>query len=127
MYLLDTQLVVWFALEPSRLSRKAVSLVGPRDSPVSFSLATLWEVAIKTSLDRPGFQVDPSALREGLLTQGLRQVDIRAEHVAVVGRLPWVHRDPLDRLLVAQALVEGLTLLTSDRTLARYGKMVKVV
>lgn len=127
MYLLDTQLVLWFALEPARLSRKAISLVAPRDIPAAFSMATLWEVAIKTSLDRPGFQVDPSSLREGLLTQGLRQIDIRAEHMAVVARLPWVHKDPFDRLLVAQSFVEGLTLLTSDRTLARYGRMVKVV
>ena len=127
MYLLDTNLVLWTAISPERLSKRASALVASRDVKASFSLATLWEVAIKTSLEKPGFQVDCTALRNGLLEQGFKQVDIRPEHIAVVARLPWHHRDPFDRLLVAQALVEGLTLLTSDRLLARYGKMVKWV
>jgi PIN domain nuclease of toxin-antitoxin system len=127
VYLLDTNLVLWTAISPERLSKRAASLVASREVEASFSLATLWEVAIKTSLEKPGFQVDSTALRNGLLEQGFKQVDIRPEHIAVVTRLPWHHRDPFDRLLVAQALVEGLTLLTSDRLLARYGKMVKWV
>ena len=127
MYLLDTNLVLWTAVSPDRLSVRAVTLVASRDVDVAFSLATMWEVAIKTSLEKPGFNVDSTALRNGLLDQGFRQMDIRPEHIAVVARLPWHHRDPFDRLLVAQALVEGLTLLTSDRLLARYGKMVKWV
>lgn len=127
MYLLDTHMVLWTAVTPDRLSKRAAALISSRDVQASFSLATLWEVAIKTSLDKPGFRVDPTALRNGLLDQGFNQVDIRPEHLAVVARLPWHHRDPFDRLLVAQALVEGLTLLTSDRLLARYGKMVKCV
>lgn len=127
MYLLDTNLVLWTAVSPDRLSVRAVTLVASRDVDVAFSLATMWEVAIKTSIEKPGFNVDSTALRNGLLDQGFRQMDIRPEHIAVVARLPWHHRDPFDRLLVAQALVEGLTLLTSDRLLARYGKMVKWV
>ena len=127
MFLLDTHLVLWTAFEPSRLSRKAADLIGDRAQDMAFSLATIWEVAIKTSLERPGFSVDPAELRNGLLGQGFRQVDIRAEHIAVVARLPAIHRDPFDRLMVAQALVEGLTLLTCDKTLARYGKMVRKV
>ena len=109
------------------MSKRAEALVASRDVDVAFSLATMWEVAIKTSLEKPGFNVDSTALRNGLLDQGFRQMDIRPEHIAVVARLPWHHRDPFDRLLVAQTLVEGLTLLTSDRLLARYGKMVKWV
>lgn len=125
MYLLDTNLVLWTAVSPDRLSKRALALVASRDVEVAFSLATMWEVAIKTSLEKPGFNVDSTALRNGLLDQGFRQMDIRHEHIAVVARLPRHHRDPFDRLLVAQALVEGLTLLTGDRLLARYGKMVK--
>jgi PIN domain nuclease of toxin-antitoxin system len=125
VYLLDTNLVLWTAVSPDRLSKRAEALVASRDVDVAFSLATMWEVAIKTSLEKPGFNVDSTALRNGLLDQGFRQMDIRPEHIAVVARLPWHHRDPFDRLLVAQTLVEGLTLLTSDRLLARYGKMVK--
>ena len=127
MYLLDTNMVLWTAVTPDRLSKRAAALVSSRDVQSSFSMATLWEVAIKTSLDKPGFSVDSTALRNGLLDQGFNQVDIRPEHLAVVARLPWHHRDRFDRLLVAQAFVEGLTLLTSDRLLARYGKMVKCV
>jgi PIN domain nuclease of toxin-antitoxin system len=127
VYLLDTNLVLWTAVSPDRLSKRAEALVASRDVDVAFSLATMWEVAIKTSLEKPGFNVDSTALRNGLLDQDFRQMDIRPEHIAVVARLPWHHRDPFDRLLVAQALVEGLTLLTSDRLLARYGKMVKWV
>ncbi|MFM8768045.1 MAG: type II toxin-antitoxin system VapC family toxin [Rubrivivax sp.] len=127
MYLLDTNLVLWTAVSPDRLSKRALALVASRDVEVAFSLATMWEVAIKTSLEKPGFKVDSTALRNGLLDQGFRQMDIRHEHIAVVARLLWHHRDPFDRLLVAQALVEGRTLLTSDRLLARYGKMVKWV
>ena len=127
MYLLDTTLVLWTAVSPDRLSKRALALVASRDVEVAFSLATMWEVAIKTSLEKPGFKVDSTALRNGLLDQGFRQMDMRHEHIAVVARLPCHHRDPFDRLLVAQALVEGLTLLTSDRLLARYGKMVKWV
>lgn len=127
MYLLDTTLVLWTAVSPDRLSKRALALVASRDVEVAFSLATMWEVAIKTSLEKPGFKVDSTALRNGLLDQGFRQMDLRHEHIAVAARLPWHHRDPFDRLLVAQALVEGLTLLTSDRLLARYGKMVKWV
>ena len=127
MYLLDTNLVLWSAVSPDRLSKRAAALVSSRDVEASFSLATLWEVAIKTSLEKPGFKVDSTALRNGLLDQGFKQLDIRPEHLAVVARLPWHHRDPFDRLLIAQAFVEGLTLLTSDRLLSRYGKMVKWV
>ena len=127
MQLLDTQLLLWAAFEPARLSPKAVEVLQSRDLPLAFSLASLWEVAIKTSLGRPGFAVDPGLLHRALLTEGLVELPITAPHLARVATLPWVHRDPFDRLLVAQALEEGLTLLTVDATLKRYGRFVKRV
>ena len=127
MLLLDTHLVLWFAFAPERLSSKAAKLLRNRENALVFSLATLWEVAIKTSLGRPDFSVDPRRLRLGLLAQGLTELGIGAEHIERVAALPWVHRDPFDRLLVAQAQVDGLTLLTADRTLKGYGRFVRVV
>lgn len=127
MLLLDTHLVLWTALEPGRLSAKAARLIRNRDTELAFSVATLWEVAIKTSLGRPDFQVDAAVLRAGLLGQGFVELPIAAEHVLRVASLPWVHRDPFDRLLVAQAQTGKLTLLTQDAALAGYGRFVRVL
>ena len=127
MLLLDTHLVLWAAFEPTRLSPKAAKALASRKVPLAFSLATLWEVAIKTSLGRPDFAVDPALLHRALLAEGFVELAITAQHVLRVARLPWVHRDPFDRLLVAQALEEGLTLLTADAELKRYGRFVKLV
>lgn len=127
MFLLDTHLLLWAAFEPARLSSKAVRIVQSRKTPLAFSLATLWEVAIKTSLGRPDFSVDPDLLHRSLLAEGFVELPIKAAHLACVATLPWVHRDPFDRLLVAQAMEERLTLVSSDATLKGYGRFVKVV
>jgi PIN domain nuclease of toxin-antitoxin system len=127
MLLLDTHLVLWMALAPERLSKPARRLIESRAQALAFSDTTLWEVAIKTSLGRDGFQVDAAALRSGLLAEGLTELAIRPEHLFALGRLPWHHRDPFDRLLVAQAVVEKLTLLSADAALKAYGRFVRVV
>lgn len=127
MFLLDTHLLLWAAFEPSRLSSKATKALQSREVPLMFSLASLWEVAIKTSLGRPDFSVEPGLLQRALLTEGFVELPIRAAHLARVAVLPWVHRDPFDRLLVAQAAEEKLTLLTVDATLRRYGRFVKLI
>jgi PIN domain nuclease of toxin-antitoxin system len=127
MFLLDTHLVLWAAYEPERLSTKATKLLRSRATPLAFSLATLWEVAIKTSLGRPGFSVDPRQLHQALLTEGFVELAIQAPHIIRVATLPWLHRDPFDRLLVAQAMEERLTLLAVDETLKGYGRFVRVV
>ena len=125
--LLDTHLILWAAFEPNRLSAKAARHLRSRDAALAFSLASLWEVAIKTSLARPGFSVDPKTLHRALLSEGFVELPILATHIARVAQLPWVHRDLFDRLLVAQALEERLTLLTSDAALKAYGRCVKLV
>lgn len=127
MLLLDTHMVLWAAFEPARLSTRAAKVLRSRETPLAFSLATLWEVAIKTSLGRADFAVDPGLLHRSLLSEGFVELPIRASHLACVATLPWIHRDPFDRLLVAQAMTERLTLLTSDATLKGYGRFVKVV
>jgi PIN domain nuclease of toxin-antitoxin system len=127
MFLLDTQLLLWAAFEPKRLSAKAAKALQSREVPLAFSLVTLWEVAIKTSLARADFAVDPALLHRALLNEGFVEIAIRAAHMQRVASLPWIHRDPFDRLLVAQAIEEGLTLLTADATLKRYGRFVKPI
>jgi PIN domain nuclease of toxin-antitoxin system len=125
--LVDTHLLLWWATMPEQLPAAArIQLEGAEPAPV-FSMVSLWEVAIKASLGRGDFQVDPLALRMGLLQERFRELPIQVEHVLAVQHLPWIHRDPFDRLLVAQAAHERLCLLTADRTLLGYGDGVRWV
>ena len=124
-FLVDTQLLLWWASMPEQLPLPARSRLESLDEPLFFSLVSLWEVAIKASLGRADFQVNPSALRAGLLREGFQELPIEAEHVLAVQHLPWLHRDPFDRLLVAQALQEHLCLLTTDKTLLGYREAVE--
>lgn len=127
MLLVDTHLLLWAAFEPDRLSAEAAKTLQSREMPLLFSLATVWEVAIKTSLGRPDFAVDPGLLHRALVAEGFVELPISAAHLIRVATLPWVHRDPFDRLLVAQAMEDKLTLLTADATLKRYGRFVRLV
>lgn len=127
MLLLDTPLLLRAAFDPARLSPKARRLLTRRDQPLAFSLASLWEVAIKTSLGRPGFSVDPALLHKSLLQEGFLELPIRAAHLVRVAKLPWIHKDPFDRLLVAQAAEEKISLLISDDALKAYGRFVRSI
>ena len=118
--LLDTQIVLWLAAEPEKLPPGAVGLLADPDAGIAFSVVNLWEVAIKRSLNRPTFQINPRRLRERMITTGFTELAVTGEHALEVEHLPLIHRDPFDRLLVAQALTEGLTLLTTDRLLDGY-------
>ncbi|WP_297694812.1 type II toxin-antitoxin system VapC family toxin [Phenylobacterium sp.] len=120
--LLDTHLLLWAAAATTqRMSREAVSLISDEGNELLFSAASIWEVAIKSGLGRPDFRSDPHVLRRALLDNGYGEVGITGAHAAAVSRLPPIHRDPFDRMLVAQAISEGYILLTSDRTVADYG------
>ncbi len=123
--LLDTQLLLWLAVAPERLPVPLRQLLQDRQIPFVFSVASLWEVAIKSSLGKPSFQVDARALRRGLLAEGLQELPLVVEHCLAVQHLPWVHRDPFDRLLVAAARETGFQLITADRTLLAYGPEVR--
>jgi len=125
--LVDTQLLLWWATLPEQLPAAARIPLQSAKPPPLFSVVSLWEVAIKASLGRGDFQVNPLALRMGLLQEGFRELPIQVNHVLAVQHLPWIHRDPFDRLLVAQAAEERLNLLTADRTLLGYGDGVRWV
>ena len=120
--LLDTHILLWSAAwdGSERLSATAIDLIQNPENEIWFSPASLWEVVIKHGLARADFTVDPHLLHRGLLDHDYRELAITGEHVLMVGRLPDHHCDPFDRFLIAQAIVEGITLLTSDRLVARY-------
>ena len=123
--LIDTHLLIWSAQGPERLSRAARDAIAGAESR-AFSVASLWEVAIKYALGKPDFPFDAVRLRAGLLARGYTELPVEARHALAVADLPLIHGDPFDRLLVAQARIEGLTLLTADRVLAGYGAFVKL-
>ncbi len=125
--LLDTHLLLWAASAPERLSAKARGLLLAADNQLMFSSASLWEIGIKRSLGRTDFNVDPRRLWRMLLVNGYRELPVTCEHAIAVDELPSLHKDPFDRILVAQARVEGLLLLTVDKAVAKYGEGVRKV
>lgn len=126
-FLLDTHVLLWAAGDPRRLTPGTRNLLVDPATELMFSTASIWEVVIKSALGRSDFRVDPRQLRDGLLHNGYRELAIESEHALAVGRLPPVHNDPFDRILVAQAHVENITLLTMDEKLARYPVAIQSV
>ena len=118
--LLDTHLLLWAAGTPDKLSSDARKLISAPENELFFSAASLWEIAIKRGLGREDFRVDTRLLRRGLLDNGYSELPIGSEHAVEIDSLPSIHKDPFDRMLVAQALVEGITLLTADELVAQY-------
>ena len=125
--LLDTQVLLWAAGNSKRLSPSARKLLRSPENELLFSAASLWEVAIKHSLGRVDFQVEPSVLRRGLIDNGYVELPITSQHAVAVDTLPDIHRDPFDRLLLAQAQCEGAMLVTADKVLARYPGPIRLV
>ena len=118
--LLDTHLLLWAAKGYKYLPTDAQMLMSVPENELFFSAASLWEIVIKCGLGRGDFTVDPRILRRGLLDNGYSELPIFSEHAVAIGALPPIHKDPFDRLLVAQAIVEGITLLTADAHVAEY-------
>lgn len=125
--LLDTHLLLWAAGTPEILPSDARDLINASDNELFFSAASMWEIAIKRGLGRQDFHVDTRLLRRGLLDNGYSELPIGSEHAVEVKGLPAIHKDPFDRMLVAQAMVEGITLLTADAVVAQYPGPVRKV
>ncbi|MGA3402028.1 MAG: type II toxin-antitoxin system VapC family toxin [Acetobacteraceae bacterium] len=125
--LLDTHLLLWAALQPARLSPVACSLLSDLSNDLLFSSASIWQVTIKHGHGRDDVRVDPRLLRRGLLDNGYGELPITGLHALAVGGLPALHNDPFDRILVAQAMVEGITLLTPDPLVGQYPAPVRLV
>ena len=126
-YLLDTHVLLWAAGDPTRLSLQTRDLLEDPAAELMFSAASIWEVVIKRALGRSDFRVDPQQLRDGLIHNGYSELAIRSDHTLAVGLLPPIHNDPFDRILMAQAQVENITLLTKDQRLTRYPVPIQAV
>jgi PIN domain nuclease of toxin-antitoxin system len=125
--LLDTHVLLWAAGSPDQLPPDARVMLEDTANELLFSAASLWEIAIKCSLGRADFQADSRVLRRGLLDNGYLELPITSEHAVFIQSLPPIHKDPFDRILVAQATVEGITLLTGDAQIAQYpGPILKI-
>ena len=126
-FLLDTHLLLYAAGMPERLPSVARTLLEDPDSELAFSAASLWEVAIKNGLGRQDYRVDPRLLRRGLLENGYTELPVAGSHAVAADLLPPVNSDPFDRMLVAQAQIEGLTLLTLDPVIGRYPGPIRLL
>jgi len=125
--LLDTQILLWAAGQPERLSVAARELLEDPHNELLFSAVSLWEITIKKGLGREDFRVEPRLLRRGLLDNGYVELPITSRHAVNIDGLPPPHQDPFDRLLLAQAFGEGITLVTADARLAQYPGPVRQV
>lgn len=125
--LLDTHVLLWAAGSPERLSAKAQALLEDPQNELLFSAVSLWEIVIKSGLGRPDFQVDARVLRRSLLDNGYQELAISSEHAVYIDNLPPIHKDPFDRILVAQASFEGIVLLTADALVAQYPGPVRLI
>jgi PIN domain nuclease of toxin-antitoxin system len=125
--LLDTHVLLWAAASPERLSGIVRDLINDTSHNVFFSAVSIWEITIKEGLNREDFRVDARLLRRGLLDNGYNEVNITSEHCLAVKSLPLLHKDPFDRLLVAQMMVEGFTLLTADALVSQYAGAIRMV
>ena len=122
--LLDTHILLWFLSEPQKLSSSVYASLTDPSIDVLFSVASIWEVAIKASFKRADFGVHPTEIAAEALKVGFAELPIRLEAAALVADLPLHHRDPFDRLLIAQAMSEPARLLTSDAQLRAYSELV---
>jgi PIN domain nuclease of toxin-antitoxin system len=125
--LLDTHILLWAIGDTSEIRPTLRRLLEDPDNQLIFSALSLWEIAIKKSRGRSDFQVDPVLFRRSLMNNGYTELPITSEHAVAVESLPPIHKDPFDRLLIAQATVEGILLLTVDKQLTRYPGPIRKV
>jgi PIN domain nuclease of toxin-antitoxin system len=125
--LLDSQLILWVAMFSHRLPDVARVLMSDPRNELLFSAASIWEIAIKSLQQRPDFRVDHRLLHRLLIDSGYAELPITSRHALTIDALPPIHKDPFDRLLLAQAISEGIVLLTTDTQLARYPGPVRLV
>ncbi|WP_312525821.1 type II toxin-antitoxin system VapC family toxin [Paracoccus sp. (in: a-proteobacteria)] len=125
--LIDTHLLLWSAFSPQKMSARASSLMLDPVNQLWFSAASIWEVAIKRGLNRPDFRVEPGVLRAGLLANDYSELSVDGRHCLTLSSLPAIHSDPFDRMLIAQAIAEGMVLLTADGRIAQYSGPIERV
>ena len=122
--LLDTQALLWSLFEPLRFPQRIADELTDPDTEILFSAASIWEIAIKAALGRPDFGFDPRDITGKALASGYRELPVFSGAASLVTKLPRHHRDPFDRLLIAQCIAEPARLFTSDSRLTRYSELV---
>jgi PIN domain nuclease of toxin-antitoxin system len=125
--LIDTHLLLWAAGVSRKLTKSVQALLNDPENELYVSAASLWEISFKNSRGDLDFQLDVRLFRRNLLANGYKELPIMSEHAIAVQDLPQIHKDPFDRLLIAQATVEGILLLTADRQIARYPGPIRKV
>ena len=125
--LLDTHLLIWAASMPERLSSAVSKLMEQPENQLYFSALSLWVITIKLGLGRPDFIVDPSLLHRGLIENGCTELVLKSTHSLTLDQLPPIHKDPFNRMLFAQAVFEGMLLLTADTVVAQYPGPIRLV
>ena len=125
--LVDTHLLLWAAASSRRLPRDARRMMEDPANELLYSAVSLWEIAIKAALRKADFKADVALLRPALARMGFVELPISGAHAERLASLPPLHKDPFDRMLVAQCLSEPLVLLTNDGVLAGCGEVVRVV
>ena len=126
-FLLDTHFILWLPIGGRGLSRAALKLIRDPENEFVFSVLSLWEIALKRARYGRDFAFDPREIRTRMLENGYEELAVEGAHVLAVDSLSPIHKDPFDRLLIAQAMVEGITLLTVDATVARYSGPIRKV
>ncbi|SFN65934.1 PIN domain nuclease, a component of toxin-antitoxin system (PIN domain) [Roseovarius lutimaris] len=125
--LLDTHLLLWAAANDELMSRKADRMIKDAQNRLWFSVVSLWEITAKRALGRPDFRADAGQMRAGLLANGYEELPIDGRHCLALATLPAIHGDPFDRMLIAQAATEGMTLVTADKKVAQYPGSIEIV
>lgn len=125
--LLDSHLLLWAAYDPNLLPPAALEVIDNEANRLWFSAASIWEIGIKAALDRDDFRADARILRRALIENEYAELSITSTHAVEAAALPSIHKDPFDRMLIAQARAEGFALLTSDAKVAAYGAPVRLV
>lgn len=126
-YLIDTHLLLWAAVGSRRLPSAAHKIMSDDNNELLFSVASIWEISIKQMLGREDFKTDAGILRRSLLDNGYQELVIKGKHAVAVSGLPDLHKDPFDRMLITQARVEGITLLSADSMIAKYTGPIQAV
>ena len=124
-FLLDTQLLIWTAA--GSIPLKAKQYIDNNTYILYFSTASIWEIVIKSSQNRKDFIIDPFILYDNLLIDGYIELPITGRHTLGVKNLPMHHKDPFDRIILAQSIVENITLLTSDKIMTKYPASVAYI
>jgi PIN domain nuclease of toxin-antitoxin system len=119
-FLFDTHILLWAVEGSAKLPADVYKILADPAAELIFSVASIWEIAIKHAKGLPSFQARPEIVRSSLLTHGYSELVIQGGHAVAAGSLPRIHKDPFDRVLVAQAMIEGITLLTADLVIAQY-------